>query len=159
VEVHAAARAAVVVDVAGSALALKLALGLGAVGGLEAFVSANELLANGAAAGFGGRASGVAAGRLADGLALGAVFLLALVLGAADGADGLLAVDGALSARDFLALHLATRTLADGVANSGAGGIIALPLAVRMALGGEDASNSHKGEESEGDFHHLYVAW
>jgi len=155
VEVHAAARAAVVVDVAGGALALKLALGLGAVGGLEAFVPANELLANGAAAGFGGRASGLAASRLADGLALGAVFLLALVLGAADGADGLLAVNSALSARDFLALHLAARALAHGVADSRAGGVITLPLASGVALLRADGNGKQADSQGYKEARHF----
>jgi len=160
-ESNARARAAGSVgDVAGGLLALKFALGLGAVGGLEALVLAVQFLANRAAAGFGSVASSVAASRLADGLALGAVFLLALILGAADGADGLLAVDGALGARDFLALHLAAGALTDGMADSGAGRIVALPLAGWVALirGGEHAGEGHKGEKSEGDFHHFYVA-
>jgi hypothetical protein len=130
-----AARAALALfELAGGLLALEFALGLGAVGGLEALVLADEFLANRAALGFGGSASGVAASRLADGLALGAVFLLALVLGAADGADRLLAVDSALSAGNFLALHLALGSLAHGVAHSRAGGVITLPLAGGVAL-------------------------
>ena len=89
----------------------------------------------------------MAAGGLADGLALGAVVLLALVLGATDGADGLLAVDGALSARHFLALHLALRTLANGVADRGASRVIALPFADGEALFCEHAREGHEGND------------
>jgi len=79
-------------------LALQLALGARAVGGLGALVGALQLLAHGRALGLGGRAGGVALGRGADGLALGAVLLLAEVLGAADRASGALAVHDALRA-------------------------------------------------------------
>jgi len=133
---------------AGGLLALELALGLGAVGGLDALVVAGELLADGRALGLGSLAGGVAAGGLADGLALGAALLLAGVLGAADGADGLLAVDGALGAGGLLTLHLALGALADGVADGRAGGVVALPLALGVALLG---SHSHDDEESEDD--------
>jgi hypothetical protein len=130
-----AARAALALfELASGLLALQFALGLGAVGGLEALVLADEFLANRAALGFGGSASGVAASRLADGLALGAVFLLALVLGAADGADGLFAMDGALGARHFLTLHLAFGAFTDGVADRGASRVVALPFAGRVTL-------------------------
>ena len=122
------------VGIAGSLLALQLALGLGAVGRLGALVLASELFADRGTLGLGGRARGRAAGRLADGLALGAVVLLALVLGATDGADGLLAMDGALGARYLLALHLALGALAHRVANGGASRVVALPLADRVAL-------------------------
>jgi len=47
-------------------LALQLALGLGAVGGLGALVEASEFLANRLALGLGGFAGGVAVSRLAD---------------------------------------------------------------------------------------------
>jgi len=134
------------IGVASGLLALQLALGLGAVGGLGALVLASQLLANGGTLGLGGRASGVAAGRLAHGLALGAVVLLALVFGATDGADGLLAMDGALGARYLLALHLALGALAHRVANCGAGGVIALPFADGVALQ-DRARASHKSVE------------
>jgi hypothetical protein len=77
------ARAALLL-LASGLLALQLALGTGTVGGFGALVVAFELLADGAALWLGGGASGVALSRGADGLALGAVFLLAIVLGAAD---------------------------------------------------------------------------
>jgi len=115
-------------------LALQLALGLGAVGRLNALVEASEFLADRGALGLRSLAGGVATSRLADRLAFGAAFLLALVLGAADGADGLLAVDGALSASGLLALHLAFRALAHRVANGRASGVITLPLALGVAL-------------------------
>jgi len=130
---------------AGRLLALHLALGLGAVGGLDALVVAFELLADRAALGLGGRAGGVALGRGTDGLALGAVLLLAEVLGAADRANGALAVNGALSAGGLLAAHLALGAGADGVADRGALGVVALPAALGVAL----ISQSHGGGESQ----------
>jgi len=145
---------------AGGLLALQLALGLGAVGGLDALVEAGELLADGGALGLGSLAGGVAVSRLADGLALGAALLLAGVLGAADGADGLLAVHGALSAGGLLALHLALGALADGVADSGAGGVIALPLAHGVALlshGGD--GNNGQDQKAQSEARHLRVWW
>jgi hypothetical protein len=136
-------------------LALQLALGLGAVRGLGALVEAGEFLANRLALGLGGFAGGVAVSRLADRLALGAAFLLALVLGAADGANGLLAVNGALSAGGFLALHLALGAFAHGVADSRAGGIIALPLAHRVALLCRDSSHHENDNDGEEEAGHL----
>jgi hypothetical protein len=121
-------------QLASGLLALQLALGLGAVGGLDALVVAFEFLADGRALGFGSSAGGVALSRGADGLALGAVLALALVLGATNRADRAFAVDRATGARSLLALHFANRALANGVADSRAGGIIALPLAVGVAL-------------------------
>jgi len=134
---------------------LKLALGLLAVGGLDALVVAREFLADRSALGLGGGARGVALGGLANALALGAVILLALLLGAADGADGLLAVNSALGARDFLALHLALGTLAHGVAHSRAGRVVTLPLAVGVALrvGRKNPRDGHEGNENDGEFH------
>lgn len=119
---------------AGGLLALELALGLGAVGGLDALVVADELFANGGALGLGSLAGGVATGRLADRLALGAALALTMVLGAANGAGGLLAVDGALGATRLFALHLALGALAHRVALSGAGRVVTLPLAGGVAL-------------------------
>jgi hypothetical protein len=118
---------------AGGFLALELALGLRAVGGLCALVGAGKLLANRLALGFWGSAGGVADGGLADRLALGASILLALLLGAADRANGLLAMNGALGAGSLLALHLALGSLADGVADGGALWVITLPFAVGVA--------------------------
>jgi len=125
-----------------SAFALQLALGLGAVGRLYALVEASEFFADRGALGLRSLTGSVATSGLADRLALGASFLLALVLGAADGADRLLAVNRALSAGGLLALHLAFRALAHGVADSRANGVIALPLAVWVAL-----FSSHSAEE------------
>ncbi len=79
-------------------LALQLALGLLAVGGLHALVVALELLADRRALGLGRGAGGVALGGSTHSLALGAVFLLAVVLGAPDGAHRALAVNNALGA-------------------------------------------------------------
>ena len=82
-------------------LALELTLGLGAVSGLHALVGTLELLADGRALGFGGGTGGVALSGLADVLALGAVILLAGLLGATDGTGGLGTMDGALGARSL----------------------------------------------------------
>jgi hypothetical protein len=119
-----------------SLLALQLALGLSTVGGLDTFVEAGELLAHRLALGFRGLAGGVAVSRLANRLALGAALLLALILGAANGADWFLAVNCALGAGGLLALHLAFGSLAHRVANRRASGVIALPFALRVALFG-----------------------
>jgi len=77
------ARAALLL-LASGLLALQLALGLLAVSGLDALVVALQLFAHGRALGLGSRASGVALGGGTNRLTLGAVFLLAVVLGAAD---------------------------------------------------------------------------
>jgi len=138
-------------------LALELALGLGAVGGLDALVVALELLAHGRALGFGGGAGGVALGGGADGLALGARLLLAGLLGATDRAGRLLAVDGALGARGLLALHLADGALADGVAHSGAAGVVTLPLAVGVALIGADSDDGQKKGDGNKELHLEYL--
>jgi len=134
---------------AGGLLALQLALGLGAVGGLDALVRAFEFLADRGALGLGGGASGVALSRRADGLALGAGLLLAIILGATDRAHRTLAVNGALGARSLLALHLADGALANGVADSRAGGVIALPFAVGVAL--LSSSHGQEGEQGNSD--------
>jgi hypothetical protein len=136
-------------------LALKLALGLGAVGGLDALVVALELLAHGAALGLGRRAGGVALSRRAHSLALGAVLLLAKVLGAADRAHGAFAVHGALGAGGLLATHLTLGAGAHRVANGRAGGVIALPLALGVALGGVGSRNSQEAAHSEENATHL----
>jgi len=91
---------------ASRALALQLALGALAVGGLDTLVVALELLADRAALGLGGRAGGVALGGRTHSLALGAIFLLAIILGAADGANRALAVHYTLGAGGLLASHL-----------------------------------------------------
>ena len=81
-----------------------------------------------------GNAGSVADWRRADSLAFWAVILFAQVLWASNGASWLLAVNIALGAREFLALHLALWSGADWVADSRAGWIIALPLALWVAL-------------------------
>jgi len=138
---------------AGGLLALELTLGLGAVDGLHALVVAVELLAHRGALGLGRLASGVAAGGLADSLALGARVLLARLLGATDGADRALAVDGALSAGSLFTLHLTIGAGTHGVAHGGALGVIALPFAVGVALLG----NSHDSQQGnqKGNVLHL----
>ncbi len=115
-------------------LALQLALRLCAVGRLDTLVVASKFFADRSALGFGGFAGGVAAGRLANRLALGAAILLTEVLGATNGAGGLLAVDSARGAGRLLALHLALGALAHGVALGWAGRVIALPSASGVTL-------------------------
>jgi len=119
---------------AGSPLALQLALGLSTVGGLHALVEAGELLAHRLALGLRSLAGSVAVSGLANRLTFRATFLLALILRAADGADRFLAVHSALGAGGFLALHLALGSLADRMTHSRASRVIALPLALRMAF-------------------------
>jgi len=80
-----------------------------------------------------------------------------LVLGATNSANGLFAVNGALCAGGFLALHLALGTLAHGVADSRAGGIIALPLAHGVALLCRDSSHQENDNDAEEDAGHLLV--
>lgn len=89
--------------VAGGALAHELALGLGAGDGLLALPVALGGLAHGGAHGVGGLALSAAVGGGADGLALGAVLLLAQVLGAAHVALRLVAVNLALGALSLAA--------------------------------------------------------
>jgi len=132
--VVALAGAALVVHLAGSLLASQLALGLGAHRGFLALPLALGLLAHRRADGGRGHATSVALSRGTHSLALGAAVLLAHILGAADRAHGLLAVNGALSARGFLALHLAAGAFTDGMADSGAHRVVALPSALGVAL-------------------------
>jgi len=106
-------------------LAGQLALGLGAQGGGLALPGALGLLAQRRAVGLGGGAGGAAHSRAADGLALGAALQLAHLLGAADGAHGLLAVDFAFGALRLFAVHLAFGAGAHGVALGGADGVVA----------------------------------
>jgi len=119
---------------AGRTLAHKLALGLGAGDGLLALPVALGGLAHGGAHSVGGLALSAAVGRRADGLALGAVLLLAQVLGAAHVALRLVAVNLALSTLSLLAVNLALRTLADRVALGRAHWVITLPSALRVAV-------------------------
>jgi len=145
---RARAALSLLLSLASRALALQLALGLGAVGGLDALVLAVQLLAHGGALGLGGDAGGVAAGRLADSLALRAASQLAQLLGAADGAHRALAVDGALGAGDLLTLHLALGACAHRVAHSRASGVVALPFAHGVALlGGGNSQQEEKGNK------------
>jgi len=118
-------------------IADELALGAGAESGLLALPVALGVLAHGSADGVGGNARGTALSGSADSLALRAVSLGAEILGAADVALRLVAVDLALGAGGLLAVNLALGALADRVALSGADGVIALPTAGRVAvLGG-----------------------
>jgi len=119
----------------GGLVTLELALGLGAGGGLLALPVALGLLAHGGADGLGGNTGGTAVSGRADSLALGAVVLLAHVLGATDVTLGLVAVDLALGTSSFFTLDLALGALAHGVALGGADGVVALPSALGVALG------------------------
>jgi hypothetical protein len=138
-------------------LALELALGLCAVSGLDALVVALQLLADGLALGFWGSAGNVALSGLADVLALGALILLANLLGAADRALGLVAMNGALGAGGLLALHLAVGALANGVALGRALGVVALPLAVGVAL--LSGSDGEEGEDNNGELNLHFWYW
>jgi len=96
----------------------------------------------------------VALGGRADSLALGAVLLLAIVLGAADRTHGTLAVNHALGTSGLLASHLALGARAHGVANSRALRVIALPAALRVALFRHSTNNQY-AEDGENNFAHL----
>jgi len=150
-ELHSSARARAALRLLASrALALQLALGLGAVGRLDALVLAVEFLAHRAAFGLGSGASGVALSRVADGLARRASLLLAVVLGAADRANRALAVHDAFSASSLFASHLALRARAHRVADSRALRIIALPAAHGVALlGSRNSDDGQQNDESE----------
>jgi len=126
----------IVVGIARWLLALKLALGTSAVGGLQALLAAVQLFADRRALRFRSHAGGVATSRLAHSLALVASQLLAGVLGAADRANRALAVDGALGARYLFTFHFALRASAHRVANSRALRVVAHPLAHRVARAG-----------------------
>jgi len=92
----------------------------------------------------------------ANGLALGTIFLLAIVLGATNAASGTFAVYDALSTGSLFAFHLALRTSAHRVADSRASWVIALPAARRVALFSRRANNGNKTQgcynESSHDF-------
>jgi len=75
-----------------------------------------------------------AVSRRADSLALGAVLLLAQVLGATNIALWLIAVNLALSTLSLLAVNLALGALAHRVAHGRADGVVALPSALRVAV-------------------------
>jgi hypothetical protein len=138
-------------------LAGQLALRLGAEGRGLALPGALGLLAERGAVRLRGSAGGAAHGRAADSLAFGAALELAHLLGAAHGADRFLAVDFAFGALGLFAVHLAFRAGAHGVALGGAHGIIAEPLALRVALsansdlGGGNHANAEK--HNGGEFH------
>jgi hypothetical protein len=127
-------------------LAGQLALRLRAQSGSLALPGALSLLAERAAVGLGGSAGGAAHGWAADSLAGGAVFFLAHVLRASDGADGFLAVHFALGTLSRLAVHLALGSGAHRVAFGGTDGIVTQPLALRVALSGgghgQESNNS-----------------
>jgi len=131
--VRQTARAATLLLASGS-LALQLALGALAVRWLHALVVAFKFLAHRRATGFGGGAGGVALSRRAHGLAFRAVFLLTVVLRAADRAHRTLAVHCALGAGGLLASHFTLGACAHGVAHCRALRVVALPTALGMAL-------------------------
>jgi hypothetical protein len=155
----------IVVGIARWLLALKLALGTSAVGGLQALLAAVQLFADRRALRFRSHAGGVATSRLAHSLALVASQLLAGVLGAADRANRALAVDGALGARYLFTFHFALRASANWVADGRALRVIAHPLASRMAgagsgqghhagiLLGADQDSSDKEQGKSNQFH------
>jgi len=128
---------------AGGLVAHELTLGAGAESRLLALPLALGLLAHRSADGVGGSAGGTALSRGTHSLALGAVSLLAEVLGAANVTLGLVAVDLAGGAGGLLAVNLALRSLTYRVALSRAHWIITLPAAIRVAI---TLSGSHEGE-------------
>jgi len=133
---------------AGGLVAHELTLGAGAESRLLALPLALGLLAHRSADGVGGSAGGTALSRGTHSLALGAVSLLAEVLGAANVTLGLVAVDLAGGAGGLLTMNLALRSLAYRVALSRAYGIIALPSTFRMAVafsGGDEGQSSQEG--------------
>jgi len=146
--------------IAGRALAHELALGLGASDGLLALPVALGGFAHRRAHGVGSLALSTAVGRRADGLALGAVLLLAQVLRAAHVALRLVAVDLALGALSLLAVDLALGTLAHRVAHSRAHRVVALPSALGVAITFDFSDSLHEigfrhdGREGQGGQQH-----
>jgi len=124
----------VIRNVAASLLALQLALGTSAVGGFDALVLAVQFFADWRAFWIRSSAGCVALRRSANSFTLRAACLFASVLGASNRAGWAFAVNGALCARSLFASHFALGTSANWVADSRAGWIIALPLALRVAL-------------------------
>jgi hypothetical protein len=120
-------------------LADEFALRTRAESRLLALPVALGLFAHGSAHSVGSGTSSTALSRSTDSLALGAISGFAEVLGATNIALRLVAVDLARSAGSLLAVNLALRTFAYGVALSRARGVIALPSALRMASGGGTA--------------------
>jgi len=135
-----------VVLIASRLLALQFTLGTLAVGGLDALVGAIQLLADRRALGFRSSAGSVALGWSANGLALGAIFLLAIVLGATDTAGRTFAMNNTFGASSLFTFHLTLRTSADRVANSWASRIIALPAASGVALLSRSTNDGNKAQ-------------
>jgi len=132
----------------GGLLADELTLRTRAQGRLLALPLALGILAHRSALSVRSGTGSTALSRSADSLALGAIFLLAHVLRATNIALRLVTVDLAGSAGSLLAVNLALRTLADGVALSRAYRVIALPSALRMAVSrGLSADNSEQSHE------------
>jgi len=82
----------------------------------------------------GGFALGTAVSRRANSFTLGAILLLAQILRTTHIALRLVAMDFALRTLSLLAVNLALRALAHGVAHSGTHRVIALPSAFRVAV-------------------------
>jgi len=151
--VRASAALAGRLGIARRLLALQLALGTSAIGGLSALVLAIEFLANRGAFRIWGSASGVALRRRANSLAFGARVLFAFISGATNTADWALAMNNALGTRSLFASHFALGFGANRVANSWAGGIIALPFACRVALLSNSEANDQEESQGEQRFH------
>jgi len=130
----------------GGLVALEFALGLGAGGGLLALPVTLGFLAHGSADGFRGNTAGTAVGWGANSFALGAIVLLAHILGTTDVTLGLITVNLALGTGSLLTLDLAFGTFADRVALGRAHGVIALPSALRVAF----SINFHHGSTDGG---------
>ena len=114
--------------------ASELAFGLGAESGGLAFPGALGFLAERSTVGFGGSAGSSADSGAADGFTGWAVVHFAHLLGASDRADGFFAVNFTFGAFRGFAVHLAFGASAHRVAFGGADGVVAQPLALRVAL-------------------------
>jgi len=122
-------------DVARRLLALQFTFWTRAGSGFSATPIACGFFAQWRAFGFWGNASGVAFRRSTHGLTFGAIIFFAHILRASNRAFGLGTMNSAFCALTFFTLHLALRACTDGVANSRAGWVIALPATSWVALG------------------------
>jgi len=113
--------------------ASKLTFGFGAKSGGFAFPGALGFLTERSTIGFGSSTGSSANGGTANSLASRAVFHFTHFLGATDRADGFFAVNFTFGTFRGFAVHLAFGASADGVAFSGADGIVAQPFALRVA--------------------------
>jgi len=143
-----AASGRLVLVLTGRLLAGEFALWLRAQRWLAALPLALGLLTDWGAYWLRSSALGVALSWGTYGFARWAGLLLAHLLWTTDAAYWTVAVNGALSARGLLALHLTTRTLTDRVADSWADRIVARPAASRVTLSLHGLGGSHTCKEN-----------